>query len=232
MAASRPAANEMNETAKLYRSRSDLIRMNEGSDVRRDGDTVSRGDDHLPMSTMIDTREPPAYTPDRHDRRLPSRRFGDTSSSSTRRIVVAADGSPSSTQGLRQVADFAPRLGATVVVVYVRQLPSPTFLYPGIDQGLVDALEEQEADVRQEALRLVGLTGVAWKFVIRVGSPGEEITRVAEEIDADLVVLGGNRHGSIHNLLLGSTAAYLATHSPVPVLIMRSKIPAPIEPLR
>jgi nucleotide-binding universal stress UspA family protein len=105
-------------------------------------------------------------------------------------------------------------------------------LYSGIDQGLVDALEEQEADVRQEALRLVGLTGVAWKFVIRVGSPGEEITRVAEEIDADLVVLGGNRHGSIHNLLLGSTAAYLATNSPVPVLIMRSKIPAPIEPLR
>src|SRR5882762_6102529 len=111
MAASRPAANEMNETAKLYRSRSDLIRMNEGSDVRRDGDTVSRGDDHLPMSTMIDTREPPAYTPDRHDRRLPSRRFGDTSSSSTRRIVVAADGSPSSTQGLRQVADLLPASG-------------------------------------------------------------------------------------------------------------------------
>src|SRR2546423_5612332 len=110
MAASRPSANEMNETvgtrasmssrprrwgkresAKLYRSRSDLIRMNEGSDVRRDGDTVSSADDHLPMSTMIDTREPPAYTPDRQHRRPPSRRFGDTSSSSIRRIVVAAD---------------------------------------------------------------------------------------------------------------------------------------------
>jgi nucleotide-binding universal stress UspA family protein len=111
-------------------------------------------------------------------------------------------------------------------------------LYSGIDPGLVEALEEQEAAVRQEALRLVGGTGVAWKLVIRVGSPGEEIVKVAEESDADLVVLGGNRHSSIHNLLLGSTAAYRATHSPAPVLVMRlraessSQVHAAVEPIR
>ena len=189
------------------------------------------------MSTT-DTREPPAYEPDRDHRRLPGRRFRDAGSSWIRRIVVAADGSPSSTQGLRQVADLAPRLGAIVIVVYVRQLPAPALLYSGIDPGLVEALEGQEAAVRQEALRLVGGTGVAWKLVIRVGSPGEEVVRVAEESDADLVVLGGNRHSSIRNLLLGSTAAYVATHSPAPVLVMRlraessSKVHAAVEPIR
>jgi nucleotide-binding universal stress UspA family protein len=40
---------------------------------------------------------------------------------------------------------------------------------------------------------------------------------------ADLVVVGSNRHSSLHNLLLGSTAAHLTAHSPVPVLIMRAK---------
>jgi nucleotide-binding universal stress UspA family protein len=40
---------------------------------------------------------------------------------------------------------------------------------------------------------------------------------------ADLVVVGSNRHSSLHNLLLGSTAAYLTAHSQAAVLVMRSK---------
>jgi nucleotide-binding universal stress UspA family protein len=37
-----------------------------------------------------------------------------------KRIVVAADGSAASTRGLEEVADLAPRVGANVVVVFVR----------------------------------------------------------------------------------------------------------------
>ena len=49
-----------------------------------------------------------------------------------KRIVVAADGSPASSQGLEQVADLAPRVGAKVVVVYVRHLPATALMAPGI----------------------------------------------------------------------------------------------------
>jgi nucleotide-binding universal stress UspA family protein len=73
----------------------------------------------------------------------------------------------------------------------------------------------------------MGGAGVAWEFVVRVGSPGEEIAKFAEESGADLLVVGSNRHSSLHNLLLGSTAAYLATHSRAPVLVMRSRVAAP-----
>jgi nucleotide-binding universal stress UspA family protein len=91
------------------------------------------------------------------------------------------------------------------------------------DPSLLEALNEQESEVRQEVLRLVGGTGFAWEFVVRVGSPGEEIVRLADEVGADLVVVGSNRHSALHNLFLGSTAAYLATHSRVPVLVTRSQ---------
>jgi hypothetical protein len=56
------------------------------------------------------------------------------------------------------------------------------------------------------------------------GSPGEEIVKVVEANGADLLVVGSNRHSSMHNLFLGSTAAYLATHSPAPVLVMRANV--------
>jgi nucleotide-binding universal stress UspA family protein len=78
-------------------------------------------------------------------------------SSWIKRIVVAADGSPASTQGLKQVGDLAPRIGAKVVVVYVRHLPATAVVAPGTpDAGLIETLDDQEAEVRQEILRLFG----------------------------------------------------------------------------
>jgi nucleotide-binding universal stress UspA family protein len=142
-----------------------------------------------------------------------------------KRIVVAADGSPASSRGLEQVADLAHRVGAKVVVVYVRHLPATALMAPDIaDPTMVQTLDDQEAGVRQEAVRALGGTGVDWEMVVRAGSPGEEIVQVADESGADLVVVGSNRHSSLHNLFLGSTAAYLAAHSQAPVLVMRSKV--------
>jgi nucleotide-binding universal stress UspA family protein len=149
-----------------------------------------------------------------------------------RRVVVAADGSPASNQGLEQVADLANRLGAKVVVVFVRHVPATALLGTGMAQpSMLETLDEQESEVRQAATRLVGGTGVEWEFVVRAGSPGEEIIKVVEASRADLLVVGSNRHSSMHNLLLGSTAAYLATHSPAPVLVMRSTVSTvPVTP--
>jgi nucleotide-binding universal stress UspA family protein len=156
--------------------------------------------------------------------------LGDSGSSWISRIVVAADGSPASGEGLKQVAELATRTGAKVTVVHVRHVPAGSLLAPGISNpSLLEALDEQEADVRQQAGRILDGTGVDWELVVPEGSPGEEIVRVADEGDADLVVVGSNRHSSLHNRLLGSTAAHLATHARAPVLIMRSRAPSPTE---
>jgi nucleotide-binding universal stress UspA family protein len=152
-----------------------------------------------------------------------------------KKVVVAADGSPASVEGLQQVANLAAGIGAKVTVVYVRHFPGTALMASGGgDPLMVEALEEQESEVRQEVLRFMGGSGVAWELVVRVGSPGEEIVKVADETGADLVVVGSNRHSSLHNLLLGSTAAYLATHSRAPVLVMRSRaaVPAAEEAIR
>jgi nucleotide-binding universal stress UspA family protein len=89
-----------------------------------------------------------------------------------------------------------------------------------------ESMDELEAEVRQQAFRILGGTGAAWKFVVLEGSAGEEITRVVREVGADIAVVGSNRHSSLHNLILGSTAAYLTAHSPAPVLVMRALAPS------
>src|SRR3979409_1740892 len=85
-----------------------------------------------------------------------------------KRIVVAADGSPASILGLQQVADLAPRMGAKVVVVYVRHFPATALMATGgADASLMQAMDEMESEVRQLVLRLVGATGVDWEYVAR-----------------------------------------------------------------
>jgi nucleotide-binding universal stress UspA family protein len=146
-----------------------------------------------------------------------------------RRIVVAADGSPASVRGLEQATDLAVRVGAKVVVVHVRHIPTMAMAGPTTNEALMlDSLDELESEVRQQAVRILGTSGASWDYIVRSGSAGEEIVKVASEVGADIVVVGSNRHSSLHNLLLGSTAAYLTAHSPVPVLVMRSLVPAEV----
>jgi nucleotide-binding universal stress UspA family protein len=93
---------------------------------------------------------------------------------------------------------------------------------------MLESLDELESEVRQQAVRILGSSGVNWDFVVRTGGAGEEIVNVVSESGADIVVVGSNRHSSLHNLVLGSTAAYLTAHSPVPVLVMRALVPAEV----
>jgi nucleotide-binding universal stress UspA family protein len=141
-----------------------------------------------------------------------------------KRIVVAVDGSPASVEGLKQVANIAPRLGADVIVVHVRHIPAAAQMAGGFaDPAIEESLDDLESEVRREALAVLGATAVKWEIVVRDGSPGLEIVRVAEATGADLVVVGSNRHSSLHDMVMGSTSAYLATHSWAPVLVMRSR---------
>jgi nucleotide-binding universal stress UspA family protein len=146
-----------------------------------------------------------------------------------KRIVVAADGSPASLRGLEQATDLATRIGAKVTVVFVRHLPGTAMFGSAVTApSMLESLDELESEVRQQAVRILGSSRAAWEFVVRSGGAGEEIVKVASESGADIVVVGSNRHSSLHNVVLGSTAAYLTSHSPVPVLIMRSLVPAEV----
>jgi nucleotide-binding universal stress UspA family protein len=152
-------------------------------------------------------------------------------SSWIKRIVVAADGSPASRQGLEEVGVLAASLGAHVTVVFVRHVPVATAIGPAIANASVqETLDEAEAAVKHDAERVLSPSGAAWDFVVRVGSPGEELVKVVDETAADLVVVGSNRHSLMRTLLLGSTAAYLTSHSVAPVLVMRSRAASRAKP--
>ena len=49
-------------------------------------------------------------------------------------------------------------------------------------------------------------------------SPGEQLVEFAEEIEADMIVVGIRRRSKIVKLLMGSTAQYVILEAPCPVM--------------
>ena len=86
-----------------------------------------------------------------------------------------------------------------------------------------ETLDALEAEVRASTKHAMSGTGIDWEFRTVAGSPGEEIVKVARNVGADMVVVGSSGHSSLHNLLLGSTSAYLVSHSPTAVLVARAR---------
>lgn len=120
--------------------------------------------------------------------------------------------------------------GARLVLVHViESLPEEDpavfghFNVPEFRQFLVaDAQKRLESLVDEAARKETNP-----EFVVVSGKAYRQILRVAEERDADLLVLGIQGRGSIDLALFGSTANQLVRHARCPVLTVRKETPSP-----
>lgn len=55
---------------------------------------------------------------------------------------------------------------------------------------------------------------------VEEGTPWKVILKVADEMDADVIVMGTRKHSAIGQVLLGSTAAKTISHSKRPVFVV------------
>lgn len=105
-------------------------------------------------------------------------------------ILVPTDGSDGANRAVEHALDLAERYGAAVYALYVvdtRQYGQPT------RERVEVVIEDLSEDAREMLDRLVDRAdnrGVDLHPEVRQGVPYAEITDYAEELDADLVVMG------------------------------------------
>ena len=127
------------------------------------------------------------------------------------------------------VADRAKALAdtyqATLSLIHVvDSMPIPDISYGGMDTSMdLDLTTEMIAAAKKQLAGLGEKLGVeAQRQYVELGSPKLEITRVAEENQVDLIVVGSHgRHGLA--LLLGSTSNGVLHHANCDVLAVRLK---------
>jgi nucleotide-binding universal stress UspA family protein len=147
----------------------------------------------------------------------------DSREDSMKKIVIATDGSESAQQALEFGLDLAAEQGATPFLVHVAPavdvVPSAGFAVPA--QTVPHEPEHQDRVALREAAEIAAKKGVTAKTELLVGFPADEIVAFADNIDADLIVVGSRGHGAIASALLGSVSRAVLHNSRRPVLVVR-----------
>jgi nucleotide-binding universal stress UspA family protein len=143
-----------------------------------------------------------------------------------RKILVAVDGSPASTRGLREAVRLAKSEEAELVIYNVVDefyaFATPDAAVAGVD--LVPTLREGGKKVLAAAEKLARKEGLAPKMVMREtvgGAAADAIVREAKKQRADLIVLGTHGRRGVRRLVLGSDAEQVVRISSVPVLLVK-----------
>ncbi len=143
------------------------------------------------------------------------------------RIVVGSDFSAAADAGLTHALAIA-RPGATIDLVHCFQVPllglraeSDAQLVPGYEhlraELLADAHRRGEA-----ALAAHGDARATLRYHLVEQPPREAVCDMAEQLHADLVVVGSHGHRGLRRVLLGSTAEAVVRHAPCSVLVARN----------
>ncbi|MEX2528853.1 MAG: universal stress protein [Gemmatimonadota bacterium] len=138
-----------------------------------------------------------------------------------RTILLATDGSQRSEAAVQAAAQLADRLGATVKVVAVAEVPQGTepgmFGVPSLAEVGKSRLRELRKQV-ERMLQEAGAEEAGWPVTYLEGHPARKVATHAGEVEADLIVLGLGRRRPMDRLLGHEMAATVVRVSPVPVL--------------
>jgi nucleotide-binding universal stress UspA family protein len=85
-----------------------------------------------------------------------------------------------------------------------------------------EVIAEHVTRAEQQALEVGRALGLDGEIRVETGEPGPVICQVAQDVAADLIVIGSHGHGVLERSLLGSVSRHVLEHAPCPVMVHRA----------
>lgn len=140
-----------------------------------------------------------------------------------RNVLLASDGSPQAEEAAWFLAHLTHEEKLELAVLSVIEAPHISRSYSMAEHVL--AAVEREKSMAAEAYKKVEEmfdgANTNLQHILREGRRGETILDVAEECQADLIVMGARGQSAVSRMLLGSTSDFVATHADCSVLVVR-----------
>lgn len=141
------------------------------------------------------------------------------------KILIATDASEDALLAAQAAIDLSDRTGAELHVVHAWQdLQPPTLPAMAMDE-YSKAYEQWNRDagelLDEEAKRLKSAGGTVAGAHLRKGRPAEEITKLAEELNVGLVIIGSRGLGTMKRLVMGSVSEGVVHLATCPTLVVR-----------
>jgi nucleotide-binding universal stress UspA family protein len=132
-------------------------------------------------------------------------------------IVLGYDGSDSANAALRETIVRAKWRDAKVVVVFGFNIN----LLGGVEKGSIrEALEQVGSSALERAVTDLVAADVEVSSRLVEAKPADALIQVAEEVEADTIVVGTVGENPITGALLGSVVLRLVQRSKVPLLVV------------
>jgi nucleotide-binding universal stress UspA family protein len=141
------------------------------------------------------------------------------------KILLATDGSEEAELAALRAVDLADATDSELHVVHVGVVPIFLKSYPGTlgyERRLYEEIEEMSRELlRKESWRVKAAGGTVAGTHLRMGEVDLEIVALAEELQADLIVMGSRGLGRVRRALMGSVSDSVVRHAHCPVLVVR-----------
>jgi nucleotide-binding universal stress UspA family protein len=133
-------------------------------------------------------------------------------------ILVPTDGSDSANRAVEHALELAERFDSMLHAMYV--VDTSRYGEPALSSAelVLNELEEEGNDLVAEIADRADNVGITTETLVRHGRPDEEITDYADDIDADVVVMGFQGHSHRVEGNMGSVARRVARSTDRPVL--------------
>ena len=144
---------------------------------------------------------------------------------SIKKIILATDFSGLSKDASSHALLLAKNYKAELKVLHVfdikaRSIPSHDYL---ATDAVVEGLEKAIQRGKDTLIELAKSFDLEVETIFTEGKPGHEIVRVAEELNADLIVLGSHGHSGWRRFTIGSVTEFVGKHAPCAVFTIRPK---------
>jgi len=147
------------------------------------------------------------------------------------KVLFATDGTKQSDSAVGMLRRFSLGDGDEVRVISVIDMAVPAAI--DIYGGYLPDTTDLEKTARENASRILeetagkvresfGGSDVAITTDVLFGTPESRIVETAEEMHADLVIVGSHGYSRWERLLLGSVSNSVVQHAPCSVLVVRS----------
>ncbi|VGO22391.1 universal stress protein [Pontiella sulfatireligans] len=157
-------------------------------------------------------------------------------------ILAAVDFSTTTAAVVEQAAALAKALGSKLWIIHASSDETRAILYDSVqfdsyspefssmpgDAQLARDLSAKE--IKREHAQLLGIAsclrekGVKAQAMLIKGDPAKLIIEKAEELEADMIIIGSHGHGLLHKALLGSVSESIIRHARCNVMVVPSAV--------
>lgn len=141
------------------------------------------------------------------------------------KVLIAVDETPESVAAARAAHGL---FGDTGVEYLVASIGEPPSLVSALDpMGISPVAVHRIAPPSKERFRAIAAEAAAAadladaEVVAEIGPPGPRLSKLAQDLGVDVLVIGDHERGFLSRLLEPSVKSYLVDHAPCPVLVVR-----------